>query len=142
MVFPTTIEEGRLAKKRKKRRAAGNPQLRLLDVAPRQQCRQHDTCCAPLCPLDQQSLKSSVWHSDEEICSSRNFARILWIQKQKRIAKLPHVEEYFTCKMLRELVWMPEAAAGMKTGEKESSVTPREFSETGQMHFDGYGDWR
>ena len=66
------------------------------------QCRLFETCEAPLCPLDNDSLKHGLWYADEGICRARRFQSLPWIQKQKGIAKLElSVDDgFFTVRML------------------------------------------
>jgi hypothetical protein len=63
-------------------------------------CYHFDTCSAPLCPLDAESLEHGVWYADEDICDSRKLEeRPRWLAMQKRIAKRQSAG-YFTVGML------------------------------------------
>ena len=66
------------------------------------QCKRFDTCNAPLCPLDEQSLKHSIWYPDEEICRAKLFSALPWIKAQRKIAKrASRMDRYFTLQMLK-----------------------------------------
>jgi hypothetical protein len=60
---------------------------------------------APLCPLQEISLKTAIWYGDEPICEGENFQNIPWIKKQKLIAELGIKADrgFFTVKMLNAL---------------------------------------
>lgn len=92
---------GRGVRNRRGRKSGKASQLQLFEAPPREQCLKYDTCCAPLCPMDRQSLKRGVWHVDEEICSSGNFARLTWIEKQRKLARTGDPEESLSYDMLR-----------------------------------------
>jgi hypothetical protein len=49
-------------------------------------CPHFDTCSAPLCPLDPQSLEAGSWFGDEEICVRRDL-RSPWIARQRKIVR-------------------------------------------------------
>lgn len=67
-----------------------------------QDCRHWDSCSAPLCPLDLQSMEHGIWYPDEEICRSRTHRQGLkWIENQRKIAKkAKSTDTYFTVEML------------------------------------------
>jgi hypothetical protein len=60
---------------------------------------------APLCPLQDATIRNGIWYGDEPICQSETFANLPWIKKQKAIAalKLKADEGFFTVKMLNIL---------------------------------------
>lgn len=61
-------------------------------------CRYFDTCSAPLCPLDVESLECGLWYPEEDVCRKSG---IDWIRKQRRIKnKTNSPDKYFTHKML------------------------------------------
>ena len=67
----------------------------------RDQCPGYQRCSAPLCPLDEDSLRQGIWYPDEEICKSRQHSSALWIKAQKKIArKARRRDRYFTYEML------------------------------------------
>jgi len=56
-----------------------------------------ESCSAPICPLDEQSLKKGIWYPGEEICHKR--LGLQWIKIQRRIAKkVKNKDRYFTYK--------------------------------------------
>lgn len=64
-------------------------------------CKYYHRCGAPLCPMDERSLKC-VWFSDEERCISPDYANLTWIKAQKKIAKAAApANRYFTIEMLK-----------------------------------------
>jgi len=69
-------------------------------------CWHLNSCSAPLCPLDAESLRRGVWYPDEEICHARRFGKLHWIKIQRRIAKVhaKHgVEGFFTYRKLNSI---------------------------------------
>ena len=65
-------------------------------------CQFFDSCNAPLCPLDEQSVKRGCWFPGEEIC--RQLHHPAWVTRQYKVArKLPHDMESgcFTVRMLQ-----------------------------------------
>jgi len=68
-------------------------------------CTLFDTCEAPLCPLDDESLGGGVWYCDEEVCRARKFQRLPWVRRQKRIVKLGlgYDAGFFSVKMLEAI---------------------------------------
>lgn len=52
-----------------------------------QECKHFSVCSANLCPLDD-SLHKRTWYPSGPICRCRKFQILLWVQKQKRIAKI------------------------------------------------------
>ncbi len=60
---------------------------------------------APLCPLQEVTLKNGIWYGDEPICRSELFKNLPWIKKQKMIAglRLKADDGFFTVKMLNSL---------------------------------------
>jgi hypothetical protein len=64
-------------------------------------CTKYQTCSAPLCPLDEDSLRNAQWYPDEEICLSQEYFHLNWIRNQKKIAsKCRNTDFYFTLGML------------------------------------------
>jgi len=67
----------------------------------RPKCKNYDACSAPLCPLDEQSLRHGLWYPDEEVCTLRDHSGLLWIRNQKRlIKKAGRADRHFTLEML------------------------------------------
>ena len=68
------------------------------------ECHRFNSCSAPLCPLDPQSLEFGIWFPTEDVCA-RRFAdgTPRWVKLQRRIQrKVGRTYEigYFTHKML------------------------------------------
>jgi len=65
------------------------------------ECKRFDSCSAPLCPMDENSLSNGIWYPDEEICQLRIYCNEPWIRNQKKIArKVRNKDFYFTLEML------------------------------------------
>jgi hypothetical protein len=60
-------------------------------------CPQFHRCSAPLCPLDESSLRAAVWFPTEEICSHIHEP---WIRRQLKLRRKADEETIFTYKML------------------------------------------
>ncbi len=57
---------------------------------------------APLCPIQQSTLKHAIWYPGEPICQASQFQDLPWIKKQKQIAALRLRADagFFTVRML------------------------------------------
>lgn len=67
-------------------------------------CKYYDSCEAPLCPLDEESLKFGIWYPDEEICHLRKLQKLDWIKKQKKLIEMgADPNFYFDVKMLQKI---------------------------------------
>ena len=63
-------------------------------------CKNYQVCGAPICPMDERSLKC-IWYPDEEICISSAYGNLTWIKAQRKIAKTSaQANRYFTVEML------------------------------------------
>ncbi len=40
------------------------------EIIKAEKCRHFEECNAPICPIDEESIKSAIWYPDEEICRS------------------------------------------------------------------------
>ncbi len=60
---------------------------------------------APICPMQEITIKNGIWYSDEPICQCELFQHLPWIRKQKLIAKIGIKPDagYFTVKMLNSI---------------------------------------
>ena len=77
-----------------------NPEINNVPKCSRD-CPQFNSCSAPLCPADADSLKNGIFYPNEDVCQLRAFSNLDWVRRQKRIAvrsKNPYF--YFTLKML------------------------------------------
>ena len=63
-----------------------------------------NNCNAPICQLDENSIKNGIWYADEEICRSRKYPKLLWLKNQKKIKKKTTNPEdgYFNVTMLNK----------------------------------------
>jgi len=94
------------------------------------QCRRYDTCNAPLCPMDEHSLKHCIWYPDEDICSLRANSSILWIQNQKKIKKKAgRVDRYFTFEMLNRDFTIRKGIEGLDPDQSEQYQLKRWLKE-------------
>jgi hypothetical protein len=84
------------------------------------ECKKYDTCNAPLCPLDEQSLKHGIWYPDEEICGMRTYAALSWIQNQKKLVKKAgRADRYFTLQMLERNCIIRRGIEGLDPDQAE-----------------------
>lgn len=64
-------------------------------------CPRFEDCSAPICPMDEQSIKSSNWYPDEDICVVRSFSSLPWVARQRKLQrKVRNRDFFFTHKML------------------------------------------
>ncbi len=71
-------------------------------------CNLFDSCEsaeAPLCPIQESTVKHGVWYPDEPICQASQFQELSWIKKQRQIAalRLKSGAGFFTVRMLEAL---------------------------------------
>ena len=69
---------------------------------------------APLCPIQENTVKHGIWFADEPICRAKQFQTLPWIKKQRLIAKLRLTREdgFFTVRMLDSLRMIPRNLKG------------------------------
>lgn len=79
------------------RPAKNSPVLEASAPVPAVGCPGYEGCEAPICPLDNSSLKHSVWYVGEAICRRRTFSggNPHWRVIQKRIEKKATSSERF-----------------------------------------------
>lgn len=60
---------------------------------------------APLCPIQESTVKRGIWYPDEPICQAKMFQETSWIKKQHQIASLKLKTDvgFFTKRMLEAL---------------------------------------
>ena len=87
-------------------------------------CGLFEGCDAPLCPLQQNTVKSGLWYADEDICRARKFQSLSWVKKQKRIAKLGLTAQdgLFTVKMLNCLDRISKSLKGADPDDIDSEA--------------------
>lgn len=84
-------------------------------------CRKYDTCNAPICPLDEQSLKCGIWYPDEEVCPVRDYVALPWVQSQRKILKRAgRTDRYFTLSMLERNCIVKGGIEGLDPDEVEA----------------------
>ena len=69
---------------------------------------------APLCPVQEKTLKNGIWYADEPICQAERYQHLPWIKKQRQIAsmKLKAEDGFFTIRMLSALQVVPRNIKG------------------------------
>ena len=84
----------------------------------REGCLNFDTCSAPLCPLDKDSLENGIWYPDEEICRKRNAPA--WVKAQRKIVKkTKDNDKYFTYEMLNRNCKIVSGIVGLDPDKSE-----------------------
>lgn len=61
-------------------------------------CNNFDSCNAPICPRDPESVNKCIWYPGEAICSLVDVPE--FVKRQRRIARLASDTGYFTAEML------------------------------------------
>ena len=90
-------------------------------------CKHDDSCNAPICPLDEKSTSKCIWYPDEEICHSRKFASMMFIQKQRLVAKREGEEtKYFTFEMLNRNIVVKQGIIGIDPDQEIESANRAE----------------
>ena len=76
-----------------------------------EECQTSD---APLCPIQENTIKYGIWYPDEPICRAKKFQNLSWIKKQRQIVKLKLSTDdgFFTVRMLNELHSIPQNLKG------------------------------
>jgi hypothetical protein len=92
-------------------------------------CTMLDACGtpeAPLCPMQEVTLKRGIWYCDEPICGSETFQELGWIKKQRCIAamKLKADDGFFTVRMLNAL---HVVSPGIKGADPDSEDPENEW---------------
>ncbi len=96
-------------------------------------CKHFNTCSAPLCPMDNQTLDGGLWYPHEEICKLRKFAKQGWIRKQRKIVKIgSDTSRYFTVDMLNSIKSVKKGIKGLdpdqEIGLKQGFKVPKRLS--------------
>jgi hypothetical protein len=74
-------------------------------------CPREDSS-APLCPLDENSVRNGIWYPDEEACPRRNVPN--WVKAQKAIVKVgAPVDRFFTVGMLQAITRVQKGITGI-----------------------------
>lgn len=103
-------------------------------------CRRFNDCEAPLCPLDETSLRAGIWYSNEQICKSHKFASFGWIKRQKKIARLRLAANagFFTVAMLNSIRAITKNLKGADPANFESEA--KWFKQRGRQGSKNQGD--
>jgi hypothetical protein len=92
-------------------------------------CKHYQRCCAPMCPMDENSLKC-IWYPDEEICMSSAYGNLAWIKAQKKIFKaLAQANRYFTFEMLKTNCVIRKGIIGLDPNNDEKQQLQRWLKE-------------
>ena len=91
----------------------------------KKECNHFDSCSAPICPLDAESLENCYWFPDEEICKN-TAEKKNWIKRQRKIARVVEDKEtYYTVAMLKHNCQIKQATKGIDPdgtdGEREAA---------------------
>ena len=80
----------------------------------KEDCKNFYKCNAPLCPLDETSIKHGVWYPNEEICKLSEYKELEWIKNQKKIQKKARDRDtYYTVDMLDKHIRITSAMKGL-----------------------------
>ena len=93
-------------------------------------CPNFDDCSAPLCPVDDGSIRNGIWYPDEEICRKRSV--IGWVRKQKAIVKKkPPLDRFFTVAMVEALRQVRKGIEGLNPDQhlEQAKETERKWVE-------------
>lgn len=79
---------------------------------------------APLCPLQEITIKNGIWYSDEPICQCELFQNLPWIKKQKLIAELGLKPDagFFTVRMLNSIRLITKNLRGANPDEAMAEI--------------------
>jgi hypothetical protein len=57
---------------------------------------------APLCPIQIETLRNGIWYPGEQVCKSKRFKNLSWVQKQQKITRMKLTSDagFFTVRML------------------------------------------
>ncbi len=82
----------------------------------REKCKMYEACEAIFCPLDPNS--AGIWYVGEEICRDRSHKNLLWVQAQRKLAKVK-AEGYFTLAMLKQDCFIKAGIQGLDPDKEE-----------------------
>jgi hypothetical protein len=87
------------------------------DLTDQQACKFYTLCEAPFCPLETACFKG-IWYPGEEICRSRIYGNLSWIQVQRKLIKA-NVEGCFTMEMLNRDCILKTGIRGLDPDKEE-----------------------
>lgn len=82
-----------------------------------QACKFYTLCEAPFCPLAASSFKG-IWYPGEDICRSRIYGNLSWIQAQRKLVKAA-ADGYFTMEMLNRDCILKTGIRGLDPDREE-----------------------
>ena len=85
-----------------------------------EECPRFEKCDAPLCPLDSDSFKNSIWYPDEEICKYQKVNQLEWIKRQRKLSEKAQFGFYFTYEMLNHKFIIRNGIKGLDPNRTES----------------------
>ena len=100
---------------------------------------------APLCPIQIDTIKNGIWYPGEQICKSKRFRNLSWIQKQHKIVRegLTSEDGFFTVRMLESIHIVTKNLKGADPDEPDAEskwFTRREEKKTSQYRKSRYTD--
>lgn len=103
--------------------APGSPRIELKA----KDCNKFDNCSAPICPMDEQSMKFSVFMADEEVCSNETYRHLPWVTRQRKIAKVVRDHDtIYTYRMLQRECVMGRAMTGIDPDNEYETLKQEE----------------
>ena len=82
-----------------------------------QACKFYTLCEAPFCPLAASNFKG-IWYPGEDICRSRMYGNLSWIQAQRKLVKAA-ADGYFTMEMLNRDCILKTGIRGLDPDREE-----------------------
>jgi hypothetical protein len=99
-------------------------------VNPAESCPAWEDCKAPLCPLDDQSMKFGVWYPDEQVCWRRGGRKVPWVKIQHKVQiRAKRQDFYFTVndfltmsRVVHPLGHDPDALVRAPAGKRQQNM--------------------
>ena len=91
-------------------------------------CKHFDSCSAPLCPLDTESLMQGIWFCDEDICRLRQVPR--FVRNQRTIHRRSKDNDtYYSHSMLDRNIVIKTSIAGIDRDQeiKQASLAEKKW---------------
>lgn len=85
-------------------------------------CKHFETCSAPICPKDPDSVRFCAWFPGEDICILRDVPA--WVKRQRRIAKATAGNNALGCFTADMLAYPCMIRVGMKGLDPSTEITP------------------
>ena len=79
---------------------------------------------APLCPIQENTIRCGIWYPDEPICRAKKFQDLSWIKKQRKIAKLKlNMDDgFYTVRMLNQIHVIPRSIRGADPADRNAEI--------------------